>query len=88
MPIIAVFNGIIIQIFFEDHNPPHVHALYSGAKALIRISDGEIIRGTLPRKQARLVKAWVELRRSELMENWHHAQTDGRCFRIPGPADD
>ena len=56
MPIIAVFNGIIIQIFFEDHNPPHVHALYSGANALIRISDGEIIRGTLPRKQARLVK--------------------------------
>ena len=48
MPIIAVFNGIIIQIFFEDHNPPHVHALYSGAKALIRISDGEIIRARFP----------------------------------------
>jgi hypothetical protein len=50
MPIIAVFNGIIIQMFFEDHGPPHVHAIYAGAKALVRISDGEIIRGMLPRK--------------------------------------
>ena len=56
MPIIAVFNGIIVQMFFEDHGPPHVHAIYSGAKALVRISDGEIIRGMLPRKQAKLVK--------------------------------
>ena len=69
MPIIAIFNGIIIQMFFEDHGPPHVHAVYSGAKALVRISDGEIIRGQLPRKQAKLVKGWVKLRRAELMEN-------------------
>ena len=61
MPIIAIFNGIIIQMFFEDHGPPHVHAVYSGAKALVRISDGEIIRGQLPRKQAKLVKGWVKL---------------------------
>jgi hypothetical protein len=38
VPIIAIFNGIIIQMFFEDHGPPHIHALYSGAKALVRIS--------------------------------------------------
>jgi hypothetical protein len=87
MPIIAVFNGIIIQMFFEDHGPPHVHAIYSGAKALVQISDGEIIRGTLPRKQAKLVKDWVKLRQLELMENWRHAQTDGRCFRVAGPND-
>jgi hypothetical protein len=87
VPIIAIFNGIIIQMFFEDHGPPHVHALHSGAKALVRISDGEIIRGKLPRAQARLVKDWVKLRHAELMENWHHAQTDGRCFRIAGPHD-
>ena len=41
----AIFNGIIIQMVFEDHDPPHVHAIYSGAKALVRISDGEVIRG-------------------------------------------
>jgi hypothetical protein len=88
MPTIAIFNGIIIQMFFEDHDPPHVHAIYAGAKALIRISDGAVIRGTLPKKQAKMVKYWVKLRHAELMENWYHAQTDGRCFRIAGPADD
>lgn len=87
MPIIAIFNGIIIQMFFEDHGPLPVHASYSGAKALVRISDGEIIRGTLPTKQAKLVQGWVKLRPAELMENWYHAQTDGRCFRIAGPND-
>lgn len=56
MPIIAVFDGIIIQMFFEDHNPPHIHAIYFGSKALVRISDGAIIRGTLPKPQAKLVK--------------------------------
>jgi Domain of unknown function (DUF4160) len=87
MPTIAIFNGIIIQMFFEDHDPPHVHAVYSGAKALVRIADGEIIRGRLPRKQAKFVKDWVSLRHAELMENWRYAQTDGRCFRIAGPND-
>ena len=88
MPTIAIFSGIIIQMFFEDHNPPHVHAIYGEFKALVRISDGAIIRGSLPRKQANLVKSWVALRQAELMENWQHAQTDGRCFRVAGPADD
>jgi hypothetical protein len=44
-------------MFFEDHDPPHVHAIYSGAKALVSISSGEVTRGTLPKKQAKLVKA-------------------------------
>jgi hypothetical protein len=44
-------------MFFEDHDPPHVHAIYSGAKAPVSISSGEVIRGTLSKKQAKLVKA-------------------------------
>jgi hypothetical protein len=40
MSTIAIFDGVIIQMFFEDHNPPHVHAFYGDAKALVRISDG------------------------------------------------
>lgn len=56
MPTIAIFCGIIIQMLFEDHNPPHLRALYGGDKALVRISDGEIIRGRLPRSQVNLGK--------------------------------
>lgn len=48
MPTIAIFSGIIIQMYFEDHDPPHVRAIYGGAKALVRIRDGAVIRGSLP----------------------------------------
>ena len=61
MPTIAIFSGIIIQMFFEDHNPPHVHALYGGMKALVRISDGAIIRGKLPPDTGEFGKTWVRL---------------------------
>ena len=69
MPTIAIFNGIIIQMFFEHTVRRTSTLIYSGAKALIRISDGAVIRGKLPRKQANLVRDWVKLRHAELMEN-------------------
>jgi hypothetical protein len=70
----------------EPRLPPH--AFYGEFKALVRLSDGAMIRGSLPRTQANLVKSWVLLRQTALMENWRHAQTDGRCFRVAGPAND
>ena len=47
MPTIAYFYGIMIQMFYDDHQPPHFHARYGDAKALVRLSDGEIIAGEL-----------------------------------------
>lgn len=87
MPTIAIFNGIIIQMFLEDHDPPMFTRSIRAVKALVRIGDGEVFRGTLPKKQATLVKGWMKLKNAELMENWHHAQRHGRCFRIAGPDD-
>jgi hypothetical protein len=60
MPTIAIFGGIIIQMFFEDHDPPHVHAIYSGAKALVSISSGEVIRGALPQEAGEIGKGLGE----------------------------
>jgi hypothetical protein len=48
MPIIAIFSGIIIQMFFEDHGPPHIHAVYSGAKALVRIATARSFVASFP----------------------------------------
>jgi hypothetical protein len=48
MPIIAIFSGIIIQMFFEDHGPPHIHAVYSGAKALVRIATARSFAAGFP----------------------------------------
>ena len=81
MPTISMFYGIIISMYYLDHNPPHIHVRYQGAKALIGI-DGEIIEGNLPTKQLRLVQAWVELRKDEIIANWELAQSKSELYKI------
>jgi len=73
MPIISMFYGIIIRMYLLDnkqHNSPHIHAKYAEFEASISIDDGEILVGKLPRKQLRLVQAWIELYKDELMADW------------------
>ena len=73
MPVISMFYGIIIRMFLLDnqqHNLPHIHVKYAEYEAVLSLEDGEILAGELPRKQLRLVQAWVELRRDELMADW------------------
>jgi hypothetical protein len=77
--------GIAIQMFFEDHNPPHLHARYNRARALIRIADGEIISGELQPTARRLVKEWTLSRRLELEENWRRGLLHEALERIAGP---
>lgn len=57
----------------SEHNPPHVHVYYQKSKAVVDIRKGEITGGSLPRRQARLVVAWAELHRDELLANWRMA---------------
>jgi len=85
MPTIAYFYGIAIQMFFDDHNPPHFHARYNRARALVRIADGEIISGELPPTATRLVKEWALSRRLELEENWRRGRAHEALERIAGP---
>jgi len=85
MPTIAYFYGIAIQMFYNDHSPPHLHARYGRAKAMIRLSDGEIIAGELPPLATRLVQDWILARRVELEENWQRARKHAPLERVPGP---
>jgi hypothetical protein len=85
MPTIAYFYGIAIQMFYNDHQPPHFHARYGDANAIVRISDGEIISGELPRTAARLVRDWTLARRGELEENWRRARGHEELERVAGP---
>jgi hypothetical protein len=48
MPIVSIFYGITVSMYFGDHPPPHIHVDYHSHEALVRIADGEIIRGRLP----------------------------------------
>lgn len=65
MPILSPFYGILIQMFFRDHNPPHFHALYAEHEALIDIRTLQVIEGYLPRRAQALVLEWAEANKSE-----------------------
>jgi hypothetical protein len=70
MPIISTFYGILIQMFWNDHPPPHFHVRYADARARVSIHDLQLISGALPRTAERLVLEWAQLHQAELMENW------------------
>lgn len=77
MPEISRFFGIIIRMYFEigaPHHHPHFHAYYQDEIAVFSIEPIEIVSGSLPKRQQRLVEAWAELHREELMVDWHRLQ--------------
>lgn len=85
MPIISMFYGIIIRMYLLDnrhHNLPHIHARYADFEASINIADGEVLAGDLPRKQLRLVQAWIELHRDELLADWELASQGELPYKI------
>ncbi len=85
MPIISMFYGIIVRMYLLDnqhHHLPHVHAKYGEFEASICIADGELLAGELPRKQLRLVQAWIELHRDELNADWLLAVSGELPYKI------
>jgi hypothetical protein len=71
MPTICVFYGIVIQMFWRDHGPPHFHALYGEHEAIVDIENLEFLRGSLPPRAKALVLEWATKRRDNLLEDWH-----------------
>lgn len=85
MPELARFYGIIIRMFAEPtaaHRRPHFHAYYQEHAAIIAIDDVELIGGTLPRKQERLVLGWAELHLQELLDDWSLLQAGRPSVKI------
>ena len=74
MPVISLFYGIKITMNWDEHNPPHFHVEYAEHKAIISIQDCIVNKGSLPNKQLKLVLAWCELHKDELMQNWELAK--------------
>ena len=76
MPVISIFYGITVYMFFLDnrrHKLPHIHIQHGDDGAVLGIPDGEVLEGSLRRKQLRLVQAWIEIHQDELMRNWERA---------------
>lgn len=87
MPVISMFYGIIIRLFYFDdkkHHEPHIHVEYQEHSAVIRITDGEIINGSIPSNKLQLILAWMEIHKEELFANWKLALEGQPVFKIEG----
>jgi len=85
MPLISSFYGVLIYMYFLDtkqHHVPHIHAMYQGFEAVYAIESAELLSGKFPVKQTRLVQAWIELRREELIADWSLASTGQPVERV------
>ena len=83
MPRISEYYGIAIYMYYEDHPPPHFHAIYGDFEAVFGIQTEEILAGTLPRRALKMVKEWVHIRQGKLLEDWDLAEAKAPLKTIP-----
>jgi hypothetical protein len=82
MPEICRFFGIIIRMFFDDHDPPHLHTEYQGAKAVFDFS-GNVLKGNLNSRTAtKLVREWIDLNLLDLEKDWELARAGKKLKKI------
>ena len=75
MPELSRFYGIIVKMIYNDndkHHKPHVHVYYGEYEASVGL-DGEVLDGSLPLKQYRLLSGWMALHEDELYKAWNLA---------------
>lgn len=84
MPTISMFFGIIVRMYFgpKEHNPPHIHIYYQDSTATFSIEDGVILDGKMPKRQIKLVSAWIEIHKDELIADWKLCQEWEKPFAI------
>ncbi len=85
MPVISMFYGIIISMYYIDnkrHKKPHVHVRYQGKETVISIPDGKTIEGSIKTAKLKLVIAWIEIHKEELMADWELAKKGENVFPI------
>ncbi|MBQ7281166.1 MAG: DUF4160 domain-containing protein [Spirochaetales bacterium] len=82
MPVISVFRGIKIMMYYNDHMPPHFHAEYAEHRCVVDILNGCVIEGSLPSRQLKIVLAWAVIRQDELMQNWELSKAQSKMVQI------
>lgn len=81
MPTISMFYGILIKMYYDEHQPPHFHTYYAEYKAVFDF-DGNILMGEMPTKQTKLIQAWTLIHKEELMANWCLSRENEGLFHI------
>ena len=82
MPTISMFRGIKVYMNWNDHMPPHFHAVYGGEEVLVSIQDLDVIEGSMPGKQLKMLLGWAAFHQDELYENWSLAEKKQELFPI------
>ncbi len=82
MPTLSAFFGIVIRMYYDDHAPPHFHAIYGNAAAQITIDTLEIREGSLPKRALALVLEWAVLHREDLRSDWRRAEQHEQLLSI------
>ena len=85
MPSISAFYGIIIYMYFMDnkqHNLPHIHVKYSGDEVVVSIPEGNVLDGKIPSTKMKLLQAWIEIHKEELMAYWELAVSGEQPYKI------
>jgi phosphomannomutase len=84
VPEISRFFGVLIRMYYDEHMPPHFHAIYGGAEAQIGIAPIMLLRGSLPRRALSMVIEWAAIHQRDLQENWERMRKDqAPCKIVP-----
>jgi hypothetical protein len=82
MPEISRFFGIIIAMFYDDHNPPHFHARYGKDGVAIEITSLRVLEGQIPARALGLVMEWALQHQKELLQDWSLAKNNKPLKKI------
>ncbi|WP_019987264.1 type II toxin-antitoxin system toxin DhiT [Rudanella lutea] len=85
MPVISMFYGLLVSMYYFDnkqHKLPHIHVKYGEQEGVFSIPDGNLLEGQLPKNKIKLVEAWIEIHREDLMADWQLAIAGQRLFPI------
>jgi len=85
MPVISMFYGLIVSMYYLDtkqHKLPHIHVKYGENEAVFQIPHGNLLEGSVPLNKERLILAWIEIHKEDLMANWELAVTGNKVFVI------
>ena len=85
MPAISMFYGLIVYLYFMDnrqHQLPHIHVKYQDDEVVVSIPDGEVLEGGIPASKMKLLQAWIELHKDELLADWELAVNGEQPYKI------
>ena len=85
MPVISMFYGIIVSLYFFDnkeHKIPHIHVRYQEEEVVLAIPEGNVLAGKLNPAKLKLVQAWIEIHKEDLMADWALAVNGHEVFKI------